>query len=77
MSTNKHLTKQQCNKCDGCGLLPEPNARWSWKVQLCNNCNGYGFLLYNVGDKKSVAYDKDAAVASKFNIATSRIRRRA
>lgn len=75
MTANDYLKRMTCLTCDGSGLLPDKQAALSWNVTVCNKCNGYGFVLWNAGSKKTVAYDKDAAVASKFNIATSRIRR--
>lgn len=51
----------KCLKCDGAGLVA-CNETWSWRVKLCDACNGHGEVV--VFNKTVIKFDVDKVVAN-------------
>ena len=50
-----------CANCDGCGVIPNINAR-PYRSMICKDCNGHGVLLVDKKLVRPVAFDVDKGV---------------
>lgn len=50
----ERVEEQECLRCDGTGMVPQPNNRF--RVSVCKACNGHGKVSYDTMEHKTHEY---------------------